>query len=103
MDFGSRQDILTNGSAVFIDCANERKKEEYMKKINKVKFSAKSLLKFLKDLEEDGVNLAKVSVNYRYNHDSDVREVLSVEEDLFDAKDCSTLTSICLVTEPGDQ
>jgi hypothetical protein len=28
MDFGSRQDILTNGSAVFIDCANERKKED---------------------------------------------------------------------------
>jgi len=28
MDFGSRQGILTNGSAVFIDCANERKKEE---------------------------------------------------------------------------
>ena len=103
MDFGSRQGILTNGSAVLTDCANEIRKEEYMKKINKVKFSAKSLLKFLKDLEEDGVNLAKVSVNYRYDHDSDVREVLSVEEDLFDAKDCSTLTSICLVTEPSDQ
>ena len=28
MDFGSRQGILTNGSAVFIDCANERKKED---------------------------------------------------------------------------
>jgi hypothetical protein len=28
MDSGSRKDILTNGSAVFIDCANERKKEE---------------------------------------------------------------------------
>ena len=26
---GSRLDILTNGSAVFIDCANERKKEEH--------------------------------------------------------------------------
>jgi hypothetical protein len=81
----------------------KERKEEYMKKINKVKFSAKSLLNFLKDLEEDGVSLAKVSVNYRYDHDSDVREVLSVEEDLFDAKDCSTLTSICLVTEPSDQ
>jgi len=28
MDSGSRQGILTNGSAVFIDCANERKKED---------------------------------------------------------------------------
>jgi len=31
MDSGSRQDILTNGSAVFIDCAKERKKEDMMK------------------------------------------------------------------------
>jgi len=31
MDFGSRQGILINGSAVFIDCANERKKEDMMK------------------------------------------------------------------------
>ena len=28
MDLGSRLDILTNGSAVLTDCANERKKEE---------------------------------------------------------------------------
>jgi hypothetical protein len=28
MDFGSRQGILTNGSAVLTDCANERKKEK---------------------------------------------------------------------------
>jgi hypothetical protein len=30
MDFGSRLGILINGSAVLIDCANERKKEECM-------------------------------------------------------------------------
>ena len=28
MDSGFRQDILTNGSAVLTDCANERKKED---------------------------------------------------------------------------
>jgi hypothetical protein len=33
MDSGSRQGILTNGSAAFIDCANERKKEDMMKKV----------------------------------------------------------------------
>jgi len=32
MDFGSRQDILTNGSAVYTDCANERKKEDMKKR-----------------------------------------------------------------------
>lgn len=74
-----------------------------MKKKNKAKLNAKSLLEFLKDLEKDGVNLAKVEVNYRQDHDSDVEEVLSVEEDLFDAGDCSTLTSICLVTDPDEQ
>jgi hypothetical protein len=74
-----------------------------MKKKNKAKLNAASLLEFLKDLEKDGVNLAKVDVNYRHDHDSDVEEVLSVEEDLFDADTCSTLTSICLVTDPDDQ
>jgi len=39
MDFGSRQDILTNGSAVFTDCANERKKEEYYEQ-NRIIMSA---------------------------------------------------------------
>ena len=36
MDSGSRQGILTNGSAVFIDCANERKKEDKMITIEKL-------------------------------------------------------------------
>ena len=39
MDFGSRQGILTNGSAVFTGCANERKKEDMkmsMKERNKM-------------------------------------------------------------------
>ena len=74
-----------------------------MKKRNKAKLNAKSLLEFLKDLEKDGVNLAEVEVNYRQDHDSEVEEVLSVEEDLFDAGDCSILTSICLVTDPDEQ
>ena len=68
-----------------------------MKKRNKEKLNAASLLEFLKDLEKDGVNLAEVEVNYRQDHDSDV------EEDLFDAGDCSILTSICLVTDPDEQ
>jgi len=74
-----------------------------MKKKNKAKLNAASLLEFLKDLEKDGVNLAKIEVNYRQDHNSDVEEVLSVEEDLFDADTCSELTSICLVTDPDEQ
>jgi len=37
MDFGYRQGILTNGSVVFIDCANERKKEDMKKQTKEEK------------------------------------------------------------------
>jgi len=51
MDLGSRQDILTNGSAVFIGCVNERKKEEHMthpKQLNEVGITESYLRKMAK-------------------------------------------------------
>ena len=65
--------------------------------------TAQELFDFLKDLKKQGLNLNKIDVNYRYDYDSDVREVLSVDEDLYDEVDNSTLTSICLVTQPTEE
>lgn len=58
--------------------------------------NAKKLLKFLLELEADGVELSKVSVNYRYDSDSDVEVVKYVGEDLFDQETNSILESIVL-------
>lgn len=44
-------------------------------------------------LEHD---LSKVYVNYRWDDDSDVHSISSVEEDLFDKETNSKLISICL-------
>ena len=57
---------------------------------------AQKLLKFLLELESDGVDLSKVSVNYRYDSDSDVEVVKYVGEDLFDQETNSILESIVL-------
>jgi hypothetical protein len=40
MDSGDRLDILPNGSAVLTDCANERKKEDMMKRKIKATYLA---------------------------------------------------------------
>ena len=57
---------------------------------------AHKLLKFLLELKADGVDLSKVSVNYRYDSDSDVEVVKYVGEDLFDQETNSNLESIVL-------
>jgi len=58
--------------------------------------NAKKLLKFLLELKADGVDLSKVSVNYRYDSDSDVEVIKYVGEDLFDQQTNSILESIVL-------
>ena len=45
---------------------------------------ASKLLKFLLDMEAQGVRLSKVDVLYRYDGDSDEINVNHVSEDLFD-------------------
>ena len=54
------------------------------------------ILEFLQELEQDGVDLSQVSVNYRDNDDSDVEVVTFVGEDLFDQETNSILESIVL-------
>ena len=58
--------------------------------------NAQKLLEFLLELETDGVDLSKVSINYRYDDDSDVEVVRFVGEDLFDQETNSILESIVL-------
>ena len=70
-------------------------------KVNTKQLTAQELFDFLKDLKKQGLNLNKIDVNYRYDYDSDVKQVRNVDEDLYDEVDNSTLTSICLVTHPN--
>ena len=64
--------------------------------------TAKKLLNFLIDLENDGHDLSKVLINYRFDSDSDVHLCKFVMEDLFDAETNNTLESICLVSDASD-
>jgi hypothetical protein len=64
--------------------------------------TAKKLLNFLNDLENDGHDLSKITINYRYDADSDVDSCTYVMEDLFDAETNSILESICLVSDASE-
>ena len=64
--------------------------------------TAKKLLKFLIDLENDGHDLSKILINYRFDSDSDVNLCKFVMEDLFDAETNNILKSICLVSDASD-
>jgi|688.fasta_scaffold47386_4 hypothetical protein len=64
--------------------------------------TAKKLLNFLTDLENDGHDLSKVLINYRFDSDSDVNLCKFVMEDLFDAETNNILESICLVSDASE-
>jgi hypothetical protein len=64
--------------------------------------TAKKLLNFLIDLENDGHDLSRILINYRFDSDSDVHLCKFVMEDLFDAETNNTLVSICLVSDASD-
>ena len=65
---------------------------------NKKPLTAKKLLKFLTELEQEGVDLNIVHIYYRLNRDEDEEVVYEVEEDLYDEYDNVTLNSIMLLT-----
>lgn len=69
-----------------------------MKKLN-----AKELFDFLYYVKENveiyGKKLEDVEINYRYDDDSDVRDITIVEEDLFDAEKNKIIESIILKTK----
>lgn len=64
--------------------------------------TAKKLLNFLIDLENDGHDLSRILINYRFDCDSDVHLCKFVMEDLFDAETNNTLESICLVSDASE-
>jgi hypothetical protein len=64
--------------------------------------TAKKLLDFLLDLKKDGHDLSKITINYRYDSDSEVDACTFVMEDLFDPETNNILESICLLTDPAE-
>lgn len=61
--------------------------------------NARELLNSLLELEEKGHILEEIEVYYRNNYDSDHEYISFVEEDAYDEKTNSVLTSIVLMEE----
>jgi hypothetical protein len=61
-----------------------------------MKLTAEKLFGMLEQLKNEGNDLSKITITYRYDDDSDVHECTSVEEDLYDSKTNSTLESIVI-------
>lgn len=65
--------------------------------------TAHDLLTFLTDLQAQGVDLSRVTLNYRWDDvDSDVEKIRAVSEDLYDAETNNVLESIMFVTYPEE-
>ena len=60
--------------------------------------NAKELLEFLLGIQETQ-DLSEIKLNYRYDYDSDVVNVIAVEELYFDDETNNTLTDIVFVTD----
>jgi len=61
--------------------------------------TAQEVMDFLTDLQNEGEDLSKITINYRYDDDSDVEVLSKLEEDLFDQETNSRLTSIVFLTK----
>jgi hypothetical protein len=61
--------------------------------------NAQDLLNKLVDLKIEGHDLEKIAVSYRHDYDSDVVEVVDLEEGLYDEETNSTLETIVLITD----
>ena len=64
--------------------------------------TAKKLLNFLIELENNGHDLSKVLINYRFDSDSDVNLCKFVMEDLFNSETNNILKSICLISDASE-
>lgn len=60
--------------------------------------NAKELLEFLLGIQETQ-DLSEIKLNYRYDYDSDVVNIIAVEELYFDEETNNTLTDIVFVTD----
>ena len=61
--------------------------------------SAQGLLDYLQDLKNKGVDLNNVSLNFRKDRDSDVEQVVTIEEDLFDEQTNNILESLVFLSD----
>jgi len=61
--------------------------------------NALKLLKFLTELQEQGVDLDKVNLSYRHNYDSDVEDITDVHEGLCDEITNNELREIMFITD----
>lgn len=66
--------------------------------MKKQPLTAKKLFDFLIELDENGEDLNKIHLLYRYDRDSDEELIYEVEEDLFDMDTNSILESIMFLT-----
>lgn len=60
--------------------------------------NAKDLLEFLLDVQQTQ-DLSEIKLNYRYDYDSDVVNIIAVEELYFDDETNNILTDIVFVTD----
>ena len=61
--------------------------------------TASVLRAYLNELERQGNDLSKITINYRHDDDDDVNVVTEVDDDLFDEETNNILTSIILKSE----
>ena len=61
--------------------------------------TAQGLLDYLQDLKNKGVDLNNVSLNFRKDRDSDVEQVVTIEEDLFDEQTNNILESLVFLSD----
>ena len=61
--------------------------------------TAQDLLNKLVDLKIEGHDLEKIEVSYRHDYDSDVVEVVDLEEGLYDEETNLRLETIVLITD----
>ena len=65
--------------------------------------TAQDLYDFLRDIQNRGISLSKVDVNFRHDFDSDALPLQGACEDLYDADTNSQLTSIVLYVDGSDK
>ena len=66
------------------------------------KFTANDLLNYLTDLKNKGVDLENVTLNFRTDLDSDVQEIVTIEEDLFDSETNNILESLVFLSDTSE-
>lgn len=66
------------------------------------KFTANDLLNYLTDLKNKGVDLENVTLNFRTDLDSDVQEIVTIEEDLFDSQTNNILESLVFLSDTSE-